>query len=375
MIRLKQRMVAAAGHCTDLSGAGDALEVYLRANYRSVLFARHPFGFTGNPCSELRYYENGELRQTKTARSPRALSVLRDVIANLVWFTLAPKQDLFIGIDNVNAVCGIVLRAFGKTQRVAYYVIDYTPERFKNPVLNAIYHAFDRFAERYSDEVWNISQRIADVRAAHGVPPERNKVVSSGVDFGLIHSSNERRPHDLVVMAHLTEDKGVQLAIAAMRRIAPAVPDSRLLIIGNGPYEGELRRLAEAYGLGQRVVFLGAISREQLFVELPRCGIGLAPYVDRAGSITYFADPGKPKEYLACGLPVITTDVPWIAADIASVPMGLCIRYNEDELVDAALRLMRDPPFHALCAANAVGYMRAFTWDDIFDRALADGAT
>lgn len=367
-----KRKIAAACHCTDLSGAGDALEVYLRANYPSVLFARHPFGFTGNPRSELRCYENGALAWTKTVPAPRALSVLRDVIANVVWFTLAPKQSLFIGIDNVNAVCGIILRAFGKTQRVAYYVIDYTPERFKNPILNAIYHAFDRFAERYSDEIWNISQRIADVRAAHGVPPERNKVVSSGVDFGLIKKSHARRPHDMVVMAHLTEDKGVQLAIGAMRRVASAVPDSRLLIIGNGPYEGELRRLAEAYDLGDRVVFLGAIAREELFEVLPRCGIGLAPYVDRAGSITYFADPGKPKEYLACGLPVITTDVPWIAEDIASVPMGLCIRYNEDELVAAAVRLMSDPPFHERCATNAEKYMRSFSWDDIFGRALAN---
>jgi glycosyltransferase involved in cell wall biosynthesis len=315
-------------------------------------------------------WRDGKLNIGKKMRAAKALSLARDVLANLWWFSKLPKQDVFVGVDNVNALCGILLRSLGRVKRVVYYVIDYTPQRFKNPFLNFVYHAIDRFAERRSDEIWNISQRISDVRVGRGVPAAKNKVVGSGVDFGLIEKPEKRNYHDMVIMAHLTEDKGVQLAINAMRRIRERVPDSRLLIIGGGPYEPVLRQLVRESQLEDAVQFLGVLQREQLYVTLPQCGIGLAPYLDRDYSITYYADPGKPKEYLACALPVITTDVPWIAQDIASVPMGIAIKYDEDALVEAAVRLMSDRPFYDLCGKNAEQYMKQHSWEHIFQAVL-----
>lgn len=364
------RAVSGATHCTALSGAPDALEIYLKDHFDVVHFARHPFGFTGDECSKLHVWRGGKLTPAGTMRAPKALSIVRDVLANLWWFSRLPKQDVFVGVDNVNAFCGILLRAMGRVKRVVYYVIDYTPQRFKNRLFNFIYHAVDRFVERQSDEIWNISQRISDVRIGRGVPASKNKVVGSGVDFGLIKKPQTRNYHDMVIMAHLTEDKGVQLAISAMRRIKERVPDSRLLIIGGGPYEPVLRQMAENMNLGDTVKFLGVFEREQLYVTLPQCGIGLAPYLDRDYSITYYADPGKPKEYLACGLPVITTDVPWIAEDIANVPMGCSIKYDEDALVEAAVRLMSDRAFYDLCAKNAENYMAEHSWERIFQAVL-----
>jgi glycosyltransferase involved in cell wall biosynthesis len=174
-------------------------------------------------------------------------------------------------------------------------------------------------------------------------------------------------------MSHLTESKGIQLAIRAMRRILERIPDSRLLIVGTGPYEGALRKLAAELGLGERVVFRGLMQHEELFDFLPECGVALAPYLDDPGSVTYYADPTKPKEYLAAGLPVIITRVPWIAGLIDETPMGIAIEYDEDQLVAAVDRLLSDRAFYEACASNALAYASTLSWERIYAHALSGG--
>ena len=78
-------------------------------------------------------------------------------------------MDLFVGIDNLNALAGIFLRKLGAVRRVAYYVIDYTPRRFANPLLNRLYHWIDRTCVRHADVIWNLSSRMHKVRARQGL--------------------------------------------------------------------------------------------------------------------------------------------------------------------------------------------------------------
>lgn len=366
--------IAAAGHVTEVAGPVQALYNHLLRSEAHFSFAQHPFGYSSLNESEFEHRHGKSLERRRTWRAPRLLSVPRDVLANLVWFGSAERSDVFIGIDNVNAFCGIVLRALGRTKRCIYYVIDYTPKRFSNPLLNAIYHALDRFVVERSDEIWNISERIAEVRSHQGVPPEKNRVVGVGIDFSRIVAAPSRNRHDLVCVSHLTESKGVQLAVAAMERVRKTVPDARLLIIGTGPYEQTLRDLVAKLHLEDAVTFLGLMNHEQLFSFLPSCGIALAPYVNDPASITYYADPTKPKEYLASGLPVIITDVPWIAREIAHKPMGLCIEYNTEELAEAAIALMRDSELYERCVANALDFVKDMSWEKIYRGALGSVA-
>jgi glycosyltransferase involved in cell wall biosynthesis len=364
--------VAAAGHVTEVHGPVQALHRYLAENRQCFAFAEHPFSYTNLRTSRYEHVVDGKVVERSELSAPSGLSWLRDIVANFVWFGLKAPSRVFIGIDNLNAFCGIILRLFRRTEKVVYYVIDYSPKRFKSPLLNALYHLIDRFVAKRADEIWNISDRIADVRRRQGVPPTRNRIVGVGVDLRFFAPADvQRHRKTLVVASHLTESKGVQLAIRAMASIIRHEPAARLLVIGVGPYEAALRSLAERLGLAQCVQFYGLMSHEELVSFLPTCGIALAPYLDDPTSITYYADPTKPKEYLAAGLPVVVTDVPWIAGLIASSPMGVRIRYSEDELTAAVLHLMRDDQFYERCSRNARAYASQLDWSAIYDRAFA----
>jgi len=357
-----------------MSGVGDPLRDYLRACSDDLSIAWYPFAHTGDRIARLERFIEGVPAPGRCLAAPRWIPTLaRDFFANFWWFLRKPRSQLFIGVDNVNATCGILLKWLGKTDRVVFYVIDYTRRRFKNPLLNRIYHWADAFSVRFSDEIWNISPRIAEVRAREqGVDPSRNKVVPNGVDLSIIPGAPSRREHDLVMMAHLIPEKGVQTAIAALPAVRAALPDARLIIIGDGPYRSHLERLSEELGVEGAVIFYGLLGREEMYRRLVECGVGLAPYTRDPDSITYFADPGKPKEYLACGLPVITTDVPSIAQEIRDIPLGAVAPFEPEGLAEAILALLADASFYRRCVANAAEYARRFQWSEIFDRALAD---
>jgi len=283
---------------------------------------------------------------------------------------MGPQTDVFIGIDNVNAFCGLILKLLGKTKLVVYYVIDYTPRRFRNRFLNWLYHKVDQFVARRADSVWNISERIAEVRRQQGVCKEKNNVVEVGIDFRYIRRADAKNRRRIVVASHLTESKGVQLAVAAMPGIRARIPTAELVIFGTGPYESTLKALVSKADLADVVRFGGLLSHDDLMSALSKGGVALAPYVDDADSITRYADPTKPKEYLACGLPVVITRVPWIAEPIEKEPMGIAIDYNADALADAVVRLLEDDAFYEVCSANALRYVEGLAWETIYDRAM-----
>jgi glycosyltransferase involved in cell wall biosynthesis len=165
----------------------------------------------------------------------------------------------------------------------------------------------------------------------------------------------------------------VQLVLDSFARVRKRHPKAVLEIIGTGPYEAELKDQARRLGLGPAVRFLGLMDHATLFRHLPTCGVALATYTEDEDNIAYYADPTKPKEYLACGLPLVITKVPWTWEKVADPrePMGVAIRYGRDELVAAVDKLLGDEAFYGRCRRNALAWTRTLGWDAIFERAFA----
>jgi len=369
------KRVAAAGHVTEVYGPVQALLDYLKSKDEESTFITLPFTGAAIPVAEAKDYKSGEeiARQAGHAnRGAALLQYFRDVRFVLRVLRRRQQVELFVGIGALNAFSGVLAKRRGYVKRTVYYVIDYTPKRFANPLMNAIYHWIDRYCVRHVDYVWNLSERMAEVRRAQGLDEARNMIVPVGVKLDATREV-ERSKVDrfrLVVMSHLTVSKGVQLAVEAMPEIAQAEPRARLEIIGTGPYEGELKSLAAPLVEKGLVSFSGAKSHEELFDYLPSCGIALATYVQDKDSISYYADPTKPKEYLACGLPVVITRLPWTAELIHERQMGLAIDYQRHELVAACLRLLGDDEFFWGCRQRAREYAAGLDWQVIYDSAL-----
>ena len=84
---------------------------------------------------------------------------------------------------------------------------------------------------------------------------QRFTVIPNGATFPVVpHRVAEKLDHTLIVsLGRLERYKGHQHMIAALPKIREQRPDARLLILGAGPYESSLRKLAHKVGVAEYV--------------------------------------------------------------------------------------------------------------------------
>ncbi len=379
----KYSHVAVAFHAyTPPGGLAVDLLDYLRARTKRVSFIVHPFPSARMPLnSRLQVYEHGKLTgefKTPAPRGPDPLVYLLDVLFTL-YLVMRGRQriDLFIGLDNLNAFSGLVLKKLGLAKSVVFYVIDYVPQRFASRWLNAVYHWIDRFCCRHVDCIWNVSGNMMDARQAkwgslNGCAPFLE--VPLGCNYERIGrlAQSQIDAHAVAFLGTLAPEQGVHLLLEAWPAVRAGVPDATLAIIGGGAQAAELQERARRIGVESSVRFLGFVADDRE-VEgiLAHCAVGVAPYAQERDSFKYYADPGKVKLYLAAGLPVIITRVPPIAERLDAAQAGIAINHDAAELSSAIIRLLTQPELYARYRENAICLAAQYSWTNIFDTALA----
>jgi glycosyltransferase involved in cell wall biosynthesis len=97
----------------------------------------------------------------------------------------------------------------------------------------------------------------------------------------------------------------------------------------------------------------------------------VAPYVPGQDTFTRWADPGKLKAYLAAGLPIVVTDVPPNAGELAREAGGEVVPYDAASLAEAISRALASPEVWRARRQAALGYVRRFDWELLLSDLLA----
>jgi len=197
----------------------------------------------------------------------------------------------------------------------------------------------------------------------------KHKVVPYGMWIDRIkrYSYEECDKNTLVFMGHLLEKQGVQLVLDAVPEIVKKIPNFKFKIIGTGSYEDTLREKVKELNIEKYVYFLGKIEKnEDLENEIAKSCVAIAPYIEKLDTWTKYADPGKVKTYLACGVPVLLTDVPWNAREIAENRCGRVIREDKESVVEELLKLLRKKEGQEF-RNNALKFSENFSFIKIFD--------
>ena len=376
-------VIYVVGHVTRGFGAVQAIQQYLMARGATFCAIEHPLfvdpRWTSEGASSVyRRYDRGRKvseRSGRAFRRPQAIRYLKDLVYT-VWCGLREptRIELFIGIDNLNALSGLILKWLGRVRRVVFYTVDYaTTARFSNPLLDVIYRRVDRISVLGADEVWSVSDRIRQERLRMTRDPRKLRLVPNTVDLSQIPNlaTIQRIPGRLIFMGGLMQESGLDELIEALPEIRRAVPTATLVIIGGGPSESSLRHLVECCGLHDVVRFLGYRPYAEALQEVAQSCLGISPYSPTApeAPYLYYCDPSKVKAYLACGCPVVIYGLPEITQVIMEAKAGVSYR-TRAELVHAVTMLLGDEPMLAQYRANALRLAARYDQTRVLEHAL-----
>ena len=149
---------------------------------------------------------------------------------------------------------------------------------YGNEILETIQQQYKRqqMALRLANRVLATSRYTAGIAHTAGADPERTKVVWPGCDSDLFRPMVARddlrqkllgarhRERVILTVGNLVSRKGQDMVIRALPDLCRRVPDLVYLIVGDGPYRGELEKLAVDLGVRDRVVFVGRVPDQEL---------------------------------------------------------------------------------------------------------------
>ncbi|MFJ2966919.1 glycosyltransferase family 4 protein [Streptomyces collinus] len=148
----------------------------------------------------------------------------------------------------------------------------------------------------------------------------------------------------VVCVSRLVRRKGQDTLIRALPRILAAEPDTVLLIVGGGPYEKDLRRLAHETGVASAVRFTGAVPWSELPAHYGAGDVFAMPCRTRRGGLDVEGLGIVYLEASATGLPVVAGDSGGAPDAVLDGETGWVVRGGSaEETADRITVLLGDP--------------------------------
>ena len=317
---------------------------------REVVYVAFPFGSNRGRAIRADRFCGGERvaewRSWWRLKLPEPFAYAKDFCYALLYAVrFARGADVLVAGDNLLALAAVLTRRLTGVRRVVYYMIDYTPVRYANRLLNALYYRVDRWAACGADAVWPLTPQIIEGRFKSGRLDER-RIRWYTVPYGSHPSAPKPAGGGdvkrVVYMGDVLRSKGAELFVPMARELKRRIPDIRFTVIGGGRDLHSLRDEVKASGLADCFELCGFVERmEDVLDKLAGADVAIAPYDPfDANSFTFFSDPGKIKVYLGCGLPVVVTDVPPIARELEKAGAGRIARYDAVDFAAAVAAVL-----------------------------------
>jgi len=169
----------------------------------------------------------------------------------------------------------------------------------------------------------------------------------------------------LLTVGRLVERKGHELVIRALPQMRREFPDLAYLIVGAGPMEEKLERVAREEGVSGAVIFAGRLSREELVECYAACDVFVMPHRelpdgDTEGAGIVFL------EAAALGKPVIAGITGGTGDSVLDGETGFRVdSTSPQEIVQRASQLLRDRALaRRMGEAGRRGVLRERRWED-----------
>ncbi|NQU23118.1 MAG: glycosyltransferase family 4 protein [Candidatus Nealsonbacteria bacterium] len=209
----------------------------------------------------------------------------------------------------------------------------------------------EAFAYRFADYCVAVTPMFAPYLEHLGVPADEVSFVPTGGDPRFLEidpaeSAAWRQAQGLqdkfviLYAGSFNEQYGIELALSAARQLSSRAPEICWVFAGDGRQRPQIEDAAKEL---ECVQYLGSLSKDELMPTIAGADLGL----DALGTspMLYLAMPGKLFDYMAAGIPVISTNDGLPGAMVDAAGAGFALKEPAvEQLVDAVVEMADLPP-------------------------------
>ncbi len=240
--------------------------------------------------------------------------------------------------------------------------------------INQMVYDIERYGMHKAKKVIAVSNYTRNILIdRYAVPPEKIEVVYNGVIQGLCSKagSTQIRTGDKVVLflGRITMQKGPEYFIAAARKVLDILDNVKFVMAGSGDMMRRMVDMAAGIGIGQKVLFTGFLSGNDLQRVYAMADLYVMPSVSEPFGIA--------------PLEAINHDVPTLISKQSGVSEVLRHTlkvdfWDIDEMANKIVAVLRHPPLEATLRKESQREVTRLNWQDsarncmrVYDQAIS----
>ncbi len=166
---------------------------------------------------------------------------------------------------------------------------------------------------------------------------DKIEVIPIGVDIEKFKPSNIKKEENILFFLSVLDEfhryKGLDYLLKALVIVKEEIPDVKLMVGGKGKLLGYYKNMVKSMNLEKNVDFVGFIPEEKLVEYYNKCDIFVLPSISQKqegfGIVLL--------EAMACGKPVVATEMVGVAEDVRKNNVGIIVPPKDIETLASAV--------------------------------------
>jgi glycosyltransferase involved in cell wall biosynthesis len=200
------------------------------------------------------------------------------------------------------------------------------------------------------------SKGLHDVLRSYGVT-SHIEIVPNGIDLEPFQNPRTRHPRAelglpesakvMIYVGRIAPEKNLAFLLRAFAVVSQELPETYLLLVGDGPEVDNLRDQAQKSGVGEKVIFTGRVEYEDVSGYLSMADAFVTASVTEVHPLSVI-------EAMAVGLPVLGIESPGVSDTVVDGVNGFVTRHDLAEFSLRMFRLMGENDVRARLAKKAL---------------------
>jgi glycosyltransferase involved in cell wall biosynthesis len=287
--------------------------------------------------------------------------IVRDLPLAAAGIWSGEKYKIPVIFDMAEDYCAMIQEIWKHNKYKGFNLI------VRNPYLAKI---LEKYVLKKFDHIIVVVEEAKDLLVLKGI--DNNKITIVG-NTPLLKKFNDneyngnehidmiKNRYAIIYTGGITFDRGIPVVLDAIHRIKDTIRDLLFVIVGKGDYTSKLLDIVDKKQLHEWVLFVDWVTHENLYKYIKASKLGIIPHLVTDHIRTTI--PNKLFDYMACGIPVISSDAPPLKRIILGEKCGNVFSSgNSEELSDMVLSMYKSEEDFGANGKRAI--IKRYNWEE-----------